>query len=52
MNDTIHIYCDESCHLEHDQQKGDYYMLKTAYAELKSGRRAAFEAELSAYRTP
>lgn len=21
MNDTIHIYCDESCHLEHDQQK-------------------------------
>lgn len=33
-------------------KRSDYYMLKTAYAGIKSGRRAAFERELRAYWTP
>jgi len=33
-------------------KRRDYYMLKTAYAEIKSGRRATFEGELRAFRTP
>lgn len=42
---------------EHDfavilAKRRDYYMLKTAYAEIKSGRRATFEAELRAYWSP
>ncbi len=42
---------------EHDfavvlAKRRDYYMLKTAYAEIRTGRRATFEAELNAFWAP